>query len=228
MNRTELTRKEKQLALSSLLRRDRNDPGAAELLVKLMFDREYRIRKRAVSLSDRFVRHDQTLKALLRVASEPDERTLLRKRALQKLEIPFDPDRSLPPEYQTNPDVTYQLKRKILQIVRSVDDPLKLRGQALELSAYFVSEELLKEWIFYFHNKRDRTSRLAAISAMGRSGDRRWRKYIRKYIASDCMEFTCAALEAIADQEYTPEDMLEDTEVSAEPEPLRDEPTFGG
>ncbi len=197
MNGSNISSDEKQLALSTLVRREKNDPGAVELLIQLMSDPSSVIRKRSVAISDRFLEQQRTARALLRVATTTDEKTSIRSRSMEKLEILFDPHRH-PNRQDVSSAFLRDLKKRILHLLRNAGEPLSLRGQALELAAWFVRDELLQEWILYFHNRQGNICKLSAIAAMGRSGNPRWRNYIQGYMEMDNMDFTCAALEAIA------------------------------
>lgn len=208
MNKANLSHKEKQLALSSLLRRDRNDPGAAELLTQMMRDEDFTIRKRAISIADRFLDHPCIHKTLLQIASGSSGRSMLRERCLDQLEPLLDPNSPSVSTTDCDDQLLYRIKRRVVELVRDPAEDEGLRGKALRLSAYFLSSDALKKWIMLFHNRTRKSSRLSAISAMGRSGDPRWRNYIQGFLESDSMEFTCAALEAIAELDYRPEEMI--------------------
>lgn len=208
MNKPNLSHKEKQLALSSLLRRDRSDPGAAQLVTQMMRDDDFAIRKRAVSIADRFLQHCCTHKTLLRIATESSEHAVIRERSLDQLDDLFDPNTPSASITHCEDSVRYRMKRKLIELVRNPADRVEIRGHALRICAYVLTSDALHEWILFFHNRTRTSCRLSAISAMGRSGDNRWRNYLHGFLETDDMEYTCAALEAIAELDYRPEDMI--------------------
>ncbi len=214
MDASNLTYRDKEIALSSLLRRDREDPGAAELLVDLMHDPDETIRKRAVSISDRFVQHRHTVEGLLHVAADRNEQTHIRIRSLEQLEVLFDSARSCVSTKEMKDQVIDSVKRGSVSILQNPETGLKVRGQALQLCAYFLSVTILREWIFWLYNQPGIDSRVSSISAMGRSGDDHWEKYIQGFLDAENIEFTCAALEAIAERELPPEDRVQRKELN--------------
>ncbi len=208
MKNSNLSDREKQLALSSLLRRDSCDPGAAELLTQMMQDSDFPTRKRAVSIADRFLPHRCVQKALLRIALKSDSRMILRERCLDQLEPLFDPNTPSVSASDCDEELIYRMKRKLVELMRDPSESMHLRGTALRLCAYFLSGEAFQKWILFFHNRTRKSCRLFAISAMGHSGNARWRNYLRGFLESDDMDFTCAALEAVAELDYQPEDLI--------------------
>jgi len=192
--------REKELALSTLVRRKKNDPGAVELLVELMFDPSEIIRKRAVAIADRFIEQQRTGRALLRVATTRNEVSSIRQRSMQQLEILFEPHRG-PDRGDLAGGFLSTLQNRVLNLMRNSNESLEIRGHALELAAWFVHDHLLREWILYFHNQQGNFCKMSAIAAMGRTGEPRWRTFIQGYLDTDNMEFTCAALEAMAEWE---------------------------
>ncbi len=213
MTGNNLTKKEKQLALSTLVRRNKHDPGAVDLLVQLMFDPSDIIRKRTVAIADRFIEQERTVKALLRVATTSSEDQDIRKRSMDQLEVLFDPHRE-PDLSKLSSGCIPEIQSRILSILHSSDEPLSLRGNALELASWFVRDELLREWILYFHSQQGHFGKISAIAAMGRSEESRWRPYIQGYLNGENMELICAALEAIAQHEGKSETSAGDSDTT--------------
>ncbi len=197
---------EKELALSTLIRRDRNDPGAVELLVSLLRDANYVVRKRAVSLADRFIHHDRTVEILSEVAGRSGEIPTVRCRAMEHLEMLFNDDAGVDGFSGPDSERLFYLERSLRQILVNPGEPLNVRGKALELAALFVRSGKLREWILYFHNRSEGYCKLSAITSMGRVQEGCWRNYILGYMESERMEYRCAAMEAMAAQEYGAEE----------------------
>lgn len=190
--------KDKELALSTLIRRDRDDPGAVRLLDELLKSSSFRIRKRAIAVADRFLHQKGTPRILKRTALQVDELPLIRNRALQTLESLFDPGTSLARDPNYRIKGLTSLKESLFSLVTARGHILTVRARALEVASFFVSGRPLRKWILYFHNQEAKACRLSALRAMGRVDEHIWDNYIEGYIDGGRMEFHFAALESIS------------------------------
>lgn len=192
-----LQHQEKLLAISTLRRRDRKDPGAVPMLKDLLRDSSKTIRRKAVSVSRRFLHRPEILERLFTVASSRSEIPEIRKKALTVIATSLEKCTSSSDSSVQSPHGIPVLTQWLLRIITSGHEPQLIRAKALEIAAGLVSDPV-DHWILYFHNKSENSSRVSAIHAMGKTGSNQWKKYLQRYLESPNMEFRCAALEALA------------------------------
>lgn len=201
---------EKVLALSTLQRRDRKDPGAIPLLQDLLRDSSRQIRRKALDVSQRYLHSAEIVQALFLTASSRSELPELRKNALDKLANLMD-----------KPDSEEQLSQHLFhsetilfewlhRLVQSNHEPLTIRTKALEMYSSIKNSEKIDHWILYFHSRSESFCKISSIYAMGNSDSDQWKNYLQEYVRSDNMEYRCAALEALAPSNQDPEDPTTD------------------
>src|SRR5579859_2671371 len=112
------------------------------------------------------------------------------------------------------PDVTQDLKQRLLRVVRDENQTHRVRGSALAALGYFSDADSARELATGFS---DPILRLGAVRAMGRTADPRWTDRLMPVLGSDDPQLRLEAARALGELEDerapTPlVDLLEDPE----------------
>jgi HEAT repeat protein len=97
-----------------------------------------------------------------------------------------------------NSDVTLDLKRQLLGIVRDQSQAARVRGSALAALGYFSDVDSAKELASGFS---DPILRLGAVRAMGRTADPRWTDRLMPVLGSDDPQLRLEAARALGELE---------------------------
>jgi HEAT repeat protein len=97
-----------------------------------------------------------------------------------------------------DPDVTADLKNRLLHVVRDQNQAAAVRGSALAAMGYFSDADSAKELAAGFSNP---TLRLGAVRAMGRTADPRWTDRLMPVLGSDDPQLRLEAARALGELE---------------------------
>jgi HEAT repeat protein len=97
-------------------------------------------------------------------------------------------------------DLADRVEERLLQVCRSIHEPLDVRRRALESLSYSSREEvsgLIED--AYYHDAH--SMRVSAVFSMGRSADERWTAYVLQELESDDPEMRYEAAQAAGELE---------------------------